>query len=100
MPPPLPKSEDAVPSLPRHVRRRADPVNGRPLLLYPEGAIELDETAAAILDLCDGRRTMGEIASALAASYEAPRPEIFAYIEECLADLKAKGLLYIKKPGP
>ena len=41
------------------------------VLLYPEGAIMLNESGAAILELCDGRRSIGEIASVLGERYQA-----------------------------
>ncbi len=59
------------PVLWRLARIGFDPVRQRRVLLYPEGAILLNETAAEILELCDGVRTVGEIAAALGARYEA-----------------------------
>jgi pyrroloquinoline quinone biosynthesis protein D len=59
------------PVLWRLARIGFDPVRQRRVLLYPEGAILLNETAAEILELCDGVRTVREIAAALGARYEA-----------------------------
>lgn len=39
------------------------------VLLYPEGVIKVNETAAAILKLCDGAHTVREIISELADVY-------------------------------
>jgi pyrroloquinoline quinone biosynthesis protein D len=89
--PPLP--DNFRPCLAPHARRRADPIDGEPLLLYPEGALRLDETTAALLDLCDGARTVSEIAALLAEQYEAPVDEIAADIAECLSGLAAEGLI-------
>ena len=33
------------------------------VLLYPEGAVLLNDTGAAILELCDGQRSVAEIAA-------------------------------------
>lgn len=47
-----------------------DPVRAADVVLYPEGVMLLNETAADILRLCDGERTAGEIAAELAAHYD------------------------------
>ena len=47
---------------------------GRPVLLFPEGMIRPKGTAQAIMELCDGRRTIQEIASALSQRYRAGDP--------------------------
>lgn len=39
------------------------------VLLYPEGVVKLNTTAAAILKLCDGRRSVSEIAAMLEDQY-------------------------------
>ena len=57
-------STDAVPKLWKLARLDFDAVRGRPVLLYPEGAVLLNDTGQAILELVDGRRTIGEIAAA------------------------------------
>lgn len=48
-----------------------DPVRNRQVLLYPEGAMLLNDTGAEILSLCDGQRTIEDIAATLAAKYGA-----------------------------
>ena len=60
---------DARPALWRLARLSFDPVRDQPVLLYPEGAMLLNRTGAAILELCDGRRTLAEIAGELGARY-------------------------------
>ena len=72
------------PSLWRFARVEFDPVRNRPVLLYPEGAVLLNETGAEILKLLDGRRTLLEIAEALKARYGA---EDSASVEEILKDV-------------
>ena len=47
---------------------------GQPVLLFPEGMIRLKGTAQAIMELCDGRRTIQEIVSALSQRYRAADP--------------------------
>ena len=60
----------AKPRFPRGVRLRFDKVRERHVLLYPEGALTLNETAVAVLELCDGVRTIDEISAELGSRYE------------------------------
>ncbi|HWE92087.1 MAG TPA: pyrroloquinoline quinone biosynthesis peptide chaperone PqqD [Pseudonocardiaceae bacterium] len=53
------------------VRLQYDPVRGAHVLLHPEGVLRLNNTAAAILTLCDGDRDSAGIADLLAESFEA-----------------------------
>ena len=39
------------------------------VLLYPEGMIRLNDSAAAILSRCDGQTSLGALIDALAAAY-------------------------------
>jgi pyrroloquinoline quinone biosynthesis protein D len=43
-------------------------------LVYPEGALRLQETARAILDRCDGQHTFAQIVQELAVAYNASDP--------------------------
>lgn len=61
-------SED-VPRLPSRVRLRHDPARDTEVLLFPEGVLMLNGSAAAILTLCNGTRSAGEIATALSAQF-------------------------------
>jgi len=40
------------------------------VLLYPEGLVKLNDTAAAILELCDGKTSVEDLASHLAAKFD------------------------------
>ena len=40
------------------------------MLLIPEGAVRLNPTAAEVLELCDGERSLDDIVGALSARYE------------------------------
>lgn len=60
---------EARPTLWRLARLSFDPVRQRRVLLYPEGVMLLNDTGAAILELCDGRRTLAQIAAELGARY-------------------------------
>lgn len=61
---------DAVPRLWRLARIDFDPARQRPVLLYPEGAVLLNDTGRAILELVDGTRTVAQIAAVLSERYE------------------------------
>ena len=61
---------DSVPKLPRMTRLHFDPVRQRPVLLYPEGAVLLNDTGAAILELCDGSHTVAQIVRILTERYQ------------------------------
>jgi pyrroloquinoline quinone biosynthesis protein D len=50
-------------------RLQYDDVREEHLLLIPEAAVRLNETAAQVLELCDGRRSVDEIAATLSARY-------------------------------
>jgi pyrroloquinoline quinone biosynthesis protein D len=39
------------------------------LLLVPEGAVRLNPTAAAVLELCDGERSLDDIVGVLSSRY-------------------------------
>jgi pyrroloquinoline quinone biosynthesis protein D len=58
------------PALSRKVRLQYDEVRQSDLLLLPERVVKLNRSAAAILRLCDGNRTAGEIARELETRYE------------------------------
>ncbi len=62
---------DAVPKLWRMTRLHYDPVRQRPVLLYPEGAVLLNDTGAAILELCNGSHTVEQIINILTERYHA-----------------------------
>ncbi|PYV79931.1 MAG: pyrroloquinoline quinone biosynthesis peptide chaperone PqqD [Acidobacteria bacterium] len=47
---------------------------GNRTLLFPEGALRLPQTARAIHELCDGKRTFGHIVQELRSTYIASDP--------------------------
>ena len=79
------------PCLPSYLKLRHDAGRGRWVLLAPERILTPDETAVAVLKLCDGKRTVEEIAEALAAEYAAPVEVIKVDIQELLQGLADKG---------
>jgi len=85
-------SGSAQPSLARGVRLQTDSKTGNSVLLFPEGVLELNETAQEIVTRCDGR-TVGEIVQALAEEYDADPQMLGADVRETLADLQQRKLI-------
>jgi pyrroloquinoline quinone biosynthesis protein D len=73
------------------VRLHFDAVRDRHVLLYPEGALALNETAAAALALVDGRRTTANIIESLRGRYLSV--EIASDVDELLTTIRDQGLL-------
>ena len=71
-----------------------DSTTGKTVLLFPEGIVELNETAHEILTRCDGR-TVNEILYALAEEYDADPATLAANIHETLADLQRRKLIQL-----
>jgi pyrroloquinoline quinone biosynthesis protein D len=93
MPPLKPITAESRPALARGVRLCADPITDAPLLLYPEGALPLDEPSHDILVRCTGQLTVAEIAGALCEEYDAELQAIQADVIECLKHLRRELLV-------
>ena len=85
-------SGSALPRLTSGVRLQTDSVTGKGVLLYPEGIIELNETAHEIVSRCDGR-TLDEIVQALATEYDVDVTAVASDVRETLADLHQRKLI-------
>ena len=82
------------PRLSPKARLRWDNVEKRHMLVFPEAALMLNETAAAILKLCDGERSLEQIVSALAQQFVgADRQMIADEVTDLLTRLRIRGLL-------
>jgi pyrroloquinoline quinone biosynthesis protein D len=57
------------PRLATGARLRYDEVREEHLLLIPEGVVKLNPTAAEVLGLCDGERSLDDIAGELSQRY-------------------------------
>ncbi len=86
---------DSVPRLPRHVKLRHDKARDRWLILVPERVLVPDDTAVAVLSRVDGARSVREIATDLAQTYQAPVDVILADSVALLQDLADKGFLAV-----
>jgi coenzyme PQQ biosynthesis protein PqqD len=89
---PIEIADAAQPRLAKGVRLQNDSATGKSVLLFPEGIIELNETAHEILARCDGR-TLKEIVRALAEEYDSDVAALAADVRETMADLHQRKLI-------
>ena len=66
-------AQDSRPKLRRGVRLVFDRTRDTHVLLFPEGVLVPNATAAAVLELCDGMSTVDKITTRLAERYEGVR---------------------------
>ena len=79
------------PRLVTGARLRYDEVREEHLLLIPEGAVRLNASAAEVLELCDGERSLDDIVGALSARHEGA--DLRGDVHELVDALAEKGLL-------
>ena len=74
----------ALPHLSRRLRLQYEAAQTRWVLLYPEGMVQLNDSAAEILRRCDGRHTVADIVSELEALFDTQgiAPQVRALIAE------------------
>jgi pyrroloquinoline quinone biosynthesis protein D len=75
--------ETAVrPAIGAGFRLQWEPAQQAHVLLYPEGMVQLNQSAAAILTRCDGVRTVADIVSDLERTYAATglTPDVCAFV--------------------
>jgi len=85
-------ADSAQPRLAKGVRLQIDSATGKNVLLFPEGIVELNETAHEILSRCDGR-TFSEIVDSLAEEYDANAAALGADVRATLSDLHRRKLI-------
>jgi pyrroloquinoline quinone biosynthesis protein D len=79
------------PRLATGVRLHRDKVREQDVLLFPEGALVLNETALEVLELCDGERTLDDIAGVLGERYEGA--DVKDDVSELLDGIGERGLV-------
>ena len=72
-------------------RLQYDDVRAEHLLLIPEGVVKLNPTAAEVLALCDGERSLEDISGTLSARYDGA--DVHDDVRELLAGMAEKGLV-------
>jgi pyrroloquinoline quinone biosynthesis protein D len=72
----------ARPAIGRGFRLQWEPAQEAHVLLYPEGMVKLNQSAAAILTRCNGRRTVADIVTDLETTYSLAglTPDVCAFI--------------------
>ncbi|MBK5198173.1 MAG: pyrroloquinoline quinone biosynthesis peptide chaperone PqqD [Methyloceanibacter sp.] len=85
--------QETRPYLPPYLKLRHDAGRGRWVLLAPERILTPDQTAVAVLKLCDGKRTVEDIVEALAKEYSAPADVIRTDVLDLLQGLADKGFI-------
>ena len=86
-------SGDCRPRLPRGVRLKHDDIRKEWLLLAPERVVKANPVAVAVLERCDGQRTLDEIVDDLAQAYSADRAIIARDVSVLIADLAARRMV-------
>ena len=81
------------PVLASKVRLQMDRVSKEPVLLFPEGIVQLNATGIAIAQYCDGHHAIQEIVEELAKSYHISTGELQGDVEEFLRALYNNSLL-------
>ncbi|WP_395292790.1 pyrroloquinoline quinone biosynthesis protein PqqE [Kitasatospora hibisci] len=84
------------PGLRPGVRLVHDPVRDRAVLLHPEGVLLLNDSAAAVLRHCDGRRDADRITTDLTAEYDGVDG---GHVRDLLTDLAGRRLLALDGTG-
>ncbi|MGH3788432.1 MAG: pyrroloquinoline quinone biosynthesis peptide chaperone PqqD [Pseudonocardiaceae bacterium] len=82
------------PQLRRGVRLGSDPLDDETVLLFPEGVLILNETAAAVVRQCDGCRTVAEVVAAVREVYDGVAVDD---VVSLVRDLAAQGLLVVNR---
>jgi pyrroloquinoline quinone biosynthesis protein D len=82
-----------VPRLMTGARLQYDDVREEHVLLIPEGVVRLNPTAAEVLELCDGERSLDDIAGALSARYAGA--DVRDDVRELVDAMTQKGLVVV-----
>ncbi|MFI0398923.1 MAG: pyrroloquinoline quinone biosynthesis peptide chaperone PqqD [Thiolinea sp.] len=77
----------AMPRLAQGYRFQWEEAQQNHVLLYPEGMVQLSDTAASVLSLCDGKRTVQAIVAELEEAYETEGldKDVTQFLEEAQA---------------
>jgi pyrroloquinoline quinone biosynthesis protein D len=82
------------PRLAERARLKYDPIAKQEMILFPEAALILNETGAAIVRLCDGAHSIDEIVAQLSKNYAtAGSDALMREVVDFLDTIRARGLL-------
>lgn len=85
--------ENIKPKFPKHVKFRHNKARDEWVILAPERLVKLDDIAVEILQLVDGKITVGEISSELSNKFNAPKEVIMKDVINMLQELSDKGFI-------
>lgn len=77
-------ADDAVPRLAAGARLQFEPTQQAWVVLFPEGMVKLNASAAEILQRCDGTRDVAAVVADLRAAFGDPaglRDDVMAFFE-------------------
>ena len=84
------------PRLAAKARLRWDKIEQQHMLMFPEAALKLNTTAADVLKLCDGERTVTQIVDALLDKFSgADRQVVEDNVTQLLTRIRSRGLLEV-----
>lgn len=82
------------PRLASKARLRWDKIEQQHMLMFPEAALKLNDTAAEVLKLCDGERTVPQIVDTLVEKFAGvERTMIEDNVNQLLTRIRMRGLL-------
>lgn len=82
------------PRLATKARLQWDTIEQQHMLMFPEAALKLNATAAEVLKLCDGQRTVAQIVDALLKKFStADRQVVEGNVRQLLTRIRRRGLL-------
>jgi pyrroloquinoline quinone biosynthesis protein D len=91
-------SATSRPSLARGRRLHYDEPRNKWVVQAPERVLSPDPIAVEVLKLCDGSRTVAELAESLSTRYNAPKEQIEADVISMLQELADKGVVSCAPP--
>lgn len=88
-----PPADDAVPALRPGIRFQWEPAQDAHVLLYPEGMVKLNPSAAAIIEQLDGKRDVAGVVATLEARFG--QTDLGDDVREFLAEALQRGWLHV-----
>ena len=86
---------DSVPEFCPTFRLQWEQAQNCHVVLYPEGMVKLNQSAGEILRRCDGKRSVGEIATELATCFQGTRENILQDISRFLLEAMQRGWIHV-----
>ena len=88
--------ENDIPKLPRHAKLRFDEARKKWIINAPERVFELDEIAAEVMQLIDGKSTILDIVNILVKKFEGASEDVVKKdVLSLLQPLAEKGFIII-----